>query len=133
MNKERQQPVKVATWSQLTDRRPHGVRVAEVDLVVVRHDDRVSVLEGRCPHRAGKLVGGRIDGERLICPFHGWDFHCGSGVSAGVEGESIHRFDAWVESDAVWVDEAAVRHWRSVTPQAFADDEILGPDDDEPT
>lgn len=131
MSKQRQRPVQLASWSQLRDRRPHGARVAEVDLVVLRVDDRLSVLEGRCPHRAGKLVSGQVQGELLICPFHGWDFHCQTGHSAGLEGESIHRFDAWLEGDAVWIDEAEVMQWRAMTPQAFADDEILGPDDQE--
>jgi nitrite reductase/ring-hydroxylating ferredoxin subunit len=43
--------VQVATWSELTDREPAHALVADVDLVTIRHDDRVSVMYGRCHHR----------------------------------------------------------------------------------
>ena len=36
--------VKVATWSELADRQPAYALVASVDLVVIRYDDKVSVL-----------------------------------------------------------------------------------------
>lgn len=131
MSNQRVRPVQVAIWSELVDRRPIAARVADVDLLVLRIDNTPRVLEGRCPHRAGRLVGGRLEGDLLICPFHGWDFDCRTGKSVGVEGESIYSFDAWLDNDCVFVDEDAVRCWRAVTPQGFADDEILGPEDDE--
>ncbi|HMU39605.1 MAG TPA: Rieske (2Fe-2S) protein [Pseudomonadota bacterium] len=105
MSNQRVLPVKVAIWSELVDRRPVAARVADVDLLVLRIDDTPRVLEGRCPHRAGRLVGGRLEGDLLICPFHGWDFDCRSGKSVGVEGESIYSFDAWLDKDGVFVDE----------------------------
>jgi len=39
-------PVRVATWSELEDRAPAYALVENVDLVVVRYGDRVSVLGG---------------------------------------------------------------------------------------
>jgi hypothetical protein len=41
----------VAEWSRLEDRKPAHALVANVDLVVTRFDDQVSVLYGRCAHR----------------------------------------------------------------------------------
>ena len=36
---------------------------------------KVSVLDAYCPHMGGNLaVGGRVKGECLECPFHGWVF-----------------------------------------------------------
>ncbi len=37
-------PVEVAKWSTLPDRDPQYALVADIDLVVVRFDDKVSVL-----------------------------------------------------------------------------------------
>ena len=53
--------VQVATWSELEDRSPAYALVADVDLVVVRYDDRVSVMYGRCHHRGALLADGHID------------------------------------------------------------------------
>ena len=38
------QKTKVATWSELPNRDPQYALVANVDLVVIRYDDNVSVL-----------------------------------------------------------------------------------------
>ena len=55
--------VKVATWSQLSDRTPTYGLVANVDLVIVRYDDNVSVLYGRCLHRGALMADGSIVGD----------------------------------------------------------------------
>ncbi len=76
---ETDEPEAVATWSELPDREPAGARVAGVDLVVVRYNDGVSVLYGRCQHRGVLLSDGHADGENLICGVHGWDYRCACG------------------------------------------------------
>lgn len=38
----------------------------------VREGDRINVFDATCPHRGAHLGhGGRLDGDCLICPFHG--------------------------------------------------------------
>lgn len=33
------------------------------------------VLDAFCPHRGAHLGhGGRVGGESIVCPFHGWEF-----------------------------------------------------------
>lgn len=46
------------------------------DLVVFRTESgTVSVFDPYCPHLGAHLGhGGRVEGERLRCPFHGWAF-----------------------------------------------------------
>src|SRR5690349_21575654 len=51
-------PVVVAKWSALEDRKPAHALVEDVDLVVVRYDDEVSVLYGRCLHRGALMADG---------------------------------------------------------------------------
>jgi nitrite reductase/ring-hydroxylating ferredoxin subunit len=75
-------PTKIAIWSELPDREPAYALVAGVDLVVVRHDDDVSVLYGRCLHRGALLADGFVRGQDLICGLHEWDYRLDTGVSA---------------------------------------------------
>ena len=56
---------KVATWSELEDRKPAYALVGNVDLVLVRYDDRISVLYGRCQHRDALMADGHIARNRL--------------------------------------------------------------------
>ena len=72
---------KVATWSQLEDRKPAYALAGEVDLVVIRFDDKVSVLFGRCLHRAALMSDGHVEGNNLFCGVHNWDYRIDSGVS----------------------------------------------------
>ena len=43
--------ISIQDWNELKDRQPAYALVAGVDLVVIRYDDNVSVLYGRCAHR----------------------------------------------------------------------------------
>ncbi len=113
--------VRVATWSELADRTPTYALVAEVDLVVIRFGDEVSVLYGRCLHRGALLSDGEIRGQDLICGVHGWDYRFQTGVSAYNPDEVLEKFSAWIdlEADAVLVDEAEVALWAVDNPQPY--------------
>lgn len=120
--------VVVARWSELADRKPAGALVGEVDLVIVRHDDRVSVLYGRCLHRRALLADGHVDGDNLICGVHGWDYRLDTGVSEYNNHEALQKFTAWIdhEHDAVLVDADEVARFVQVHPQEFKRDVYLG-------
>jgi nitrite reductase/ring-hydroxylating ferredoxin subunit len=57
------------------------------DLVLFRGDDGVArVFDAHCPHFGAHLgVGGRVCGDGISCPFHGWRFD-GDGTLAEVPG-----------------------------------------------
>ncbi len=118
--------VRVADWSQLGDRQPAHALVAGVDLVVVRHDDAVSVLYGRCLHRGALLADGHVDGEDLICGLHDWDYRLDSGVSAYNNSEKLKRFEAWRDGDEVFVNGDEVASWGNENPQPYDRDTYLG-------
>ncbi|NND41579.1 MAG: Rieske (2Fe-2S) protein, partial [Silicimonas sp.] len=71
----------VAKLDDLPDRKPKYALVGEVDLVVVRFDDEVSVFYGRCLHRGALMADGFVSGKNLICGVHYWDYRLDSGVS----------------------------------------------------
>ena len=118
--------VAVAAWSELDDRTPAAALVEDVDLVVVRYDDDVSVLYGRCLHRGAMMADGHVDGDNLICGVHGWDYRLDSGVSEYNNAERLHRFTAWLDGDRVLVDADEVAAFAVEHPQPFRRDEYLG-------
>ena len=61
------------------------VQIAEHGLVVFRTASGVAaVLDDSCAHRRMKLSCGRVDGDCIVCPYHGWRFDSlGSGESPG--------------------------------------------------
>jgi nitrite reductase/ring-hydroxylating ferredoxin subunit len=117
---------RLVALAELADRVPHHARVGNVDLVVIRADEAVSVLYGRCLHRGALLADGHIDGDNLICGLHGWDYRYDTGVSAYNNEEALARFDAGVEDGAVWVDAEQIAAWEREHPQPYDRDSYQG-------
>ena len=53
----------------------YASRLLNEPLVVFRdHNNQVSVLQDRCPHRSTPLSLGQVRDGRIECPYHGWQF-----------------------------------------------------------
>ena len=120
--------VKVVDWSQLADRQPDYALVANVDLVIIRYDDQVSVLYGRCQHRGALMADGTIIGDDIVCGVHNWDYRYDTGVSSYNNSEYLHKFTAWIDQndDAVYVDETEIAAWHVDNPQPYQRDQYQG-------
>jgi glutamate synthase domain-containing protein 2/nitrite reductase/ring-hydroxylating ferredoxin subunit len=118
--------VEVAQWNALKDREPAYALVANVDLVIVRYDDQVSVFYGRCPHRGALLSDGFVSGTNLICGVHKWDFRYDTGISEYNDEEVLPKFSSWLENRTVLVDEEEIAEWGKEHPQPFNRDAYLG-------
>jgi glutamate synthase domain-containing protein 2 len=122
------QKTSVATYSQLAPLEPAYALVAGVDLVVVRwaDEEQVSVLYGRCAHRGALMADGRVEGGNLVCGLHNWDYCFKSGISSYNPSEKLHRFNAWLEDDKVWVDADEIAAWAVDKPQPYDRDAYQG-------
>ncbi|MDH3442264.1 MAG: glutamate synthase-related protein, partial [Gammaproteobacteria bacterium] len=116
----------IVSLDELQDRVPAYALVADVDLVVVRFDDQVSVLYGRCAHRGALMSDGYVDGDNLICGVHGWDYRLDSGVSEYNNTETLPKFNAWAENGQVFVDEDEISVWAKDHPQPYKRDSYQG-------
>ena len=118
--------ISIASYDELEDRKPSHALVATVDLVVIRYDDQVSVLYGRCAHRGALMSDGHVDGHNLICGVHGWDYRLDTGVSEYNNSETLPKFNARVEAGQVWVDEDEISAWAQRHPQPYNRDAYQG-------
>jgi len=69
----------VATVDSLKDDRPNQVEVLGKPLVTYydKSSNQWKVLDDMCSHRFAPLSEGRVvDGSRLQCAYHGWEFSC---------------------------------------------------------
>ncbi len=65
----------MTTTEKLTDQ-PLKVRALGQDFVVFRGEDgKAKCLSNTCTHRGGSLSGGKITGDCIQCPYHGWEFN----------------------------------------------------------
>ena len=111
----------IANWSDLKPLKPLYALVASVDLVIIRwpEEKQVSVLYGRCAHRGALMSDGRIQGDNIICGLHNWDYCYKTGVSSYNPSEKLHRFNAGVDKNQVWVDEDEINDWAVDNPQPY--------------
>ena len=112
---------KIASYSNLEDREPFYAIAGNTDLVVIKYDDNVSVLYGRCLHRGAILADGYVSGNNLICGLHFWDYRLDSGVSEYNNSEVLEKFTSWIDEkeDAVYVDLSEINKWEKDNPQPY--------------
>ena len=85
---------------------PGTGRVVNVDgrlIALFHHDGAFYAIDNRCPHRGGPLGNGALDGDTVICPWHGWSFDVRTGVNVDRGRIRVACFEAAVEDGRVYV------------------------------
>lgn len=118
--------IKLCNLNELEDRQPIYKLIANLDLVIIKYDDLISVLYGRCLHRGALMADGHIDGDNLICGVHGWDYRIDTGVSEYNNAEVLHKFSNSIENGIVYVDEEEIKEFIKIHPQPFNRKTYLG-------
>jgi methylamine---glutamate N-methyltransferase subunit C len=119
-------PVSVCKLNELSDRKPAYAMVEGLDLVVIKYDENVSVMYGRCLHRGALLSDGFVDGDNLICGLHYWDYRVDTGVSEYNNEEALYKFKTFIEQSKVFIDKEEVISFLKDHPQPFQRDQYLG-------
>lgn len=73
----RQHWLVIGPSGQLVPGRPLAITLMNLPLVLYRptqDTQQVIALVDRCPHRGAPLSAGQVLGDRLQCPYHGWQF-----------------------------------------------------------
>ncbi len=130
--------VQIASISTLKEKEPTHAIVSNTDLVIIKYDDNISVLYGRCHHRGALLSDGYIEGNNLICGVHYWDYRFDTGVSEYNNDEALHKFTGIIKGDKLYVSKNEILEFEKANPQPFNRDNYLGayadthPEDTEP-
>lgn len=88
-------------------KKPMRANIAGTEVVVFRTaSGALGALRDRCPHRAMRLSEGHVEGERVVCPYHGWQWAPdGQGRSPGTPTAKpcAEAFDVVERDGAIWV------------------------------
>ncbi len=71
--------VKVGRAGDLAEGQARVVQVNGQRIALFHVEGRYYALEGDCPNEGGSLADGVLDGLRIVCPWHGHDFHLKTG------------------------------------------------------
>ena len=99
-------PVKALDLASLPARQPVLATVNGRDVLVYRQGDEVLAIGNECPHQAGNLCDGWVEGDIVTCPLHGWEFDLRSGACMTVPGEGVPRYAVTVEDGTIYLEEA---------------------------
>lgn len=90
---------------------PIGRVLLDEPIVIVRLEGNVVAMRDRCAHRFAKLSAGKVIGERLQCPYHGWEYQADGkcGFIPACPNDPIPKkaltpsYECEVRYDIVWV------------------------------
>src|SRR6185369_1939254 len=82
------------------DSAPLQARVVKnVALAISFKDGQLGAVSNACNHVGGPLGKGRLDGDYIVCPWHGWKFHRVTGLGEpGFEDDRVPSFPARIEN-----------------------------------
>lgn len=63
--------IDVAGVEELEEGKPKRVRAKAFPVLLLKRGDRIYAIAATCPHLGGPLDKGAIDGDTVICPWHG--------------------------------------------------------------
>ena len=90
--------------SMLEDDRPTVARAGDRELLIVRRNGTLHALANRCGHRGGPLNEGDLEGDCVVCPWHGTRFRLEDGsVMRGPSAYPQPVFEARVEDGRIEV------------------------------
>lgn len=79
------------------------VVVEEAILAIANVDGALHALDGMCAHQGGPLGQGVLEGCKLTCPWHGWQYDVTTGRQALSERVRQRRYRVRAEGDTIWV------------------------------
>lgn len=96
--------VKVGSLAALPPGSVMEAAVGENTYAICNVAGELHAYDGVCPHAGGPLGEGIIDGDRLICPWHAWEYDCRTGVNDYDENVRLAKFPVKAEGDDVLLD-----------------------------
>ena len=78
--------------------------IGERVICVANVNGEYSALDNVCPHRGGPLGQGFLEGDKLVCPWHGWQFNAKTGAVEHAPGQKVATYPITVEGNEVFVE-----------------------------
>jgi nitrite reductase (NADH) small subunit len=97
---------RVASLTEIPSGAAKEVTVGDRVIAVFNVGGTLYALDGICPHSGGPLAKGRLAGQVITCPWHGWQFDVTTGrhclaprIQTGCIAVSAEGDDVFVDVD----------------------------------
>ena len=96
--------VKVAQTSDIPAGQAKCVEVGDKRIAIFNLDGTFHAMDEVCPHQAGPLSEGEIEGTVVTCPWHGWEFDVTTGAMPVNPNIAITTYPVRVDGEDVQVE-----------------------------
>ena len=80
------------------------VQSGDFTYAVCNVDGKVYCLDGTCPHAGGPLGQGNLNGNYLVCPWHGWEYDCRTGLNDSDEDVKVDTYPVQIQNGDILID-----------------------------
>lgn len=94
---------RVAAVDDIPDGSGQTVWAGAEEIALFNSQGAFYAISNICPHRGAPLSEGFIEGERVLCPWHCFDFHLRSGECGMVPGMRVKAYELKVEDGEIFV------------------------------
>lgn len=95
--------VKAATASEMEPGDAKVVSVGGKDLALYNVEGTFYCTDNTCVHRGGPLGEGFVQGSRVVCPWHGWQYEIATGACVTNPSAKVACYQVKVEGDDVLI------------------------------
>ena len=95
--------IKVAAVGELGEGQARTVETNGKSIAVFNVAGRYYAIDNLCPHRGGPLGEGDVDGQIVVCPWHGWRWDVTTGANANNPAVRVSCYPVTVEQGTIFV------------------------------
>jgi len=82
-----------------------GVMVENTPIVLANVNGDIYALQDECSHEEYPLSDGELDGENLVCIYHGARFECATGRNKSLPAiRPVKSFAVQIQDDEIYID-----------------------------
>lgn len=94
--------IEVGRLEDIPKRGARVVKTARGDIAIFRTmEDELFALDDRCPHKAGPLSQGIVQGRSVTCPLHNWIIDLSTGEAMGADHGCTRTVAVRLDQDRV--------------------------------
>jgi len=79
------------------------IKVNGKKLCLVKHQEKIYVIQNTCPHAGGILSGGWCKEGNIVCPIHRYEYNLSTGRGAPGQGDYINIYPTEQREDGLYV------------------------------
>ena len=96
--------VKAAKKSEIPEDTGKLVQVNGQDIALFKAGGKIYAIHSVCPHQGGPLDEGGLDGNLVMCPWHGWQFDVQTGKCAFNPAIKVPTFAVKEQGEDIYVE-----------------------------